>query len=591
MSCEKIPVVVGVTGHRDLYPEDIPALKEEVKKDLLKIKQMCGDTPVVMLNALAEGADMLCAEVAVEAGIPLYVVMPCEEKRYIESIEDAEAKVRFGCLISRAERVFVAPDTEQNYDWIKTQRDMKQTDYEYRQLGIYMAANSHILLALWNGKEPPESNPFGCGAAEVVSFALEQKYLSKDHLFKPGLLNDAAVCWIYTRRQKDKLDSAADPGIFTKWLHMEVVNVPKTVRVETAEPPVFLKDTIERTAEYNAAAPVSTDAVKLWANPEQLDDYRLGLRSHYIKADHLSYTVNQKPYNKFLLAIAFLGTLVALFFTLYDDASLTLMIFACTCALILLLTLVFLGNRKKYHKNFVEYRAMAEALRIQFYMSMGLSEQSRLYNVCTLYSWTQKSDMLWIAKAIQALGIICECNPGKISAIDKSKIIDVWLGISSKPTGQLKYHTSKLSANRAKSVFNSRLSRCISGVTVGIYFVIFALELATAIINATGNNWFWEGIMAGGVEWRSLGIIIVGTATAASLLFSSYFGKMSYDRKADDNFKMANLYASACERWKDVSFRPDAERDGFIKEVAREEIVENGIWVSYMLGNGLEVNI
>ena len=74
---DKIPIIVGVTGHRKLLPEDIPRLKEEVKAALLEIGAMCKNTPVVMLNAFAEGADTLCAEVAIELGIKIYALLPC----------------------------------------------------------------------------------------------------------------------------------------------------------------------------------------------------------------------------------------------------------------------------------------------------------------------------------------------------------------------------------------------------------------------------------------------------------------------------------------------------------------------------------
>lgn len=35
----------------------------------------------------------------------------------------------------------------------------------------------------------------------------------------------------------------------------------------------------------------------------------------------------------------------------------------------------------------------------------------------------------------------------------------------------------------------------------------------------------------------------------------------------------------------------NGEIEKFVKEIAREEIVENGIWYSYVKGNGLGVNI
>ena len=78
---------------------------------------------------------------------------------------------------------------------------------------------------------------------------------------------------------------------------------------------------------------------------------------------------------------------------------------------------------------------------------------------------------------------------------------------------------------------------------------------------------------------------------AGSLLFSSYWGKLSFDRKWEDNEKMCKFYSSAYARWHQAKVHPNDEIEKFVKEIAREEIVENGIWYSYVKGNGLEVNI
>ena len=71
-----IPVVVGVTGHRQLRPEDRKALYESVCAELRALRETCPHSPLVMLNSLAEGADLLCARAAEELGIPLIAALP-----------------------------------------------------------------------------------------------------------------------------------------------------------------------------------------------------------------------------------------------------------------------------------------------------------------------------------------------------------------------------------------------------------------------------------------------------------------------------------------------------------------------------------
>ena len=166
-----------------------------------------------------------------------------------------------------------------------------------------------------------------------------------------------------------------------------------------------------------------------------------------------------------------------------------------------------------------------------------------------------------------------------------------WIGDrKEKPCGQYAYHSDRVEKNEARAKLYRAISSGIKILSVAIYAVVFCLELATCFVHAGGGTWFWEGDMACGLAWRSLGVIVIGTATAASLLFSSYLGKLSYDRKASDNRKMMALYASAWARWKDIrnKHRPVDEVRKFVREVAREELVENGIWCSYIIDNGLE---
>lgn len=589
---KKIPIIVGVTGHRNIVKEDKPAIKAQVIASLKEIQALCkgkdgADTPVIMLNAFAQGADMLCAEAAFELGIDVYAVLPCERERYIKSFDDEEAKGKLYGYLDKAKREFVAPDIEENKAWLQKTYQIDDESYEYRQLGIYIAEHSHVLIALWDGK-PPKMQ-YGCGTVEVIKFALEHKFLDKDHLFKPGTINDSAVVWVKSRRQ----GGGDEADVKKKWLISELAGDAKGEGYNEYrlfdEPPEFLKEVIAQTVAYNNEdVEVSDDSVVLWKNLGDLDGYRKSLRYHFAKADNLSYSKNQTKYNLFLLLLAIVGTAVACAFMLYDDATLPFMIFPCTIFLAIILWLSVYGNKKAYHENYILYRAMAEAMRIQFYMSMCLTEAPVVTNVCELYAWSQKTQMVWVNKAIRALGVI---SAAEHLLLDATDVIEAWIGNNEKPKGQLKYHSEKKSKNKERAEKYARVTRISQIITVCFYFVIFFLEILACILKACKIEFFWEGNIFLHISWRNFGAIIMGIATAASLLFSSYWGKLSFDRKADDNEKMSKFYASAYERWKEAKNHESGEVEKFIKEIAREEIVENGIWCSYVRENGLEITI
>ena len=75
---ETIPVIVGVSGHRQLREEDRSVLFAAVCRELASLKAACPHSRILMLNSLAEGADQLCAEAAASLSIPLIAALPME---------------------------------------------------------------------------------------------------------------------------------------------------------------------------------------------------------------------------------------------------------------------------------------------------------------------------------------------------------------------------------------------------------------------------------------------------------------------------------------------------------------------------------
>ena len=60
-----IPLILGVTGHRDLRDEDLPELRGSVRAVFAEYQTRYPNTELVVISALAEGADMLVAQVVI----------------------------------------------------------------------------------------------------------------------------------------------------------------------------------------------------------------------------------------------------------------------------------------------------------------------------------------------------------------------------------------------------------------------------------------------------------------------------------------------------------------------------------------------
>src|SRR5947208_887822 len=90
-----MPLVIGVVGHRDLQEADIPDLEYQVKKILEEFKTDLPHTPLVLLSALAEGADFLVTRVALEMGAKLIVPLPMRRELYRQDFFSADSRTEF----------------------------------------------------------------------------------------------------------------------------------------------------------------------------------------------------------------------------------------------------------------------------------------------------------------------------------------------------------------------------------------------------------------------------------------------------------------------------------------------------------------
>ena len=64
-----VPFIVAVTGHRDLVPEEIPIIRSRVRDCLFSLRYEYPSRIIVVMSSLADGADRLVAEEALQLEI------------------------------------------------------------------------------------------------------------------------------------------------------------------------------------------------------------------------------------------------------------------------------------------------------------------------------------------------------------------------------------------------------------------------------------------------------------------------------------------------------------------------------------------
>ncbi|MGD9258740.1 MAG: hypothetical protein PVG29_13055, partial [Gammaproteobacteria bacterium] len=90
-----MPLVIGVTGHRDLVASEIPELEKRVRGFLITMQGRFGHLPLQIMTPLSEGADRLVARVARELGIPLIVPLPMPRALYMEDFRTDASRREF----------------------------------------------------------------------------------------------------------------------------------------------------------------------------------------------------------------------------------------------------------------------------------------------------------------------------------------------------------------------------------------------------------------------------------------------------------------------------------------------------------------
>jgi len=153
--------IIGVTGHRKLNADCIPALTSDIEAFYRDVLKKHGFATV--LSPLAEGADTLCAKLALDAGLRLIIPLPMNAMEYRKAFSGA-AEAEFDCLLSLADSVFVVRPEE-------TVPPEPQRGFYYRQAGIYVAKHCDVLLAVWDGME--KDTPDSAGTWETIKLARE----------------------------------------------------------------------------------------------------------------------------------------------------------------------------------------------------------------------------------------------------------------------------------------------------------------------------------------------------------------------------------------------------------------------------------
>ncbi|MBT3070015.1 hypothetical protein KKP04_03915 [Rhodomicrobium sp. Az07] len=144
----RIPIMLGGIGHRTFANKE--RIAEIIATESKKLKARYPNSPFVILSPLAEGADRLIAKVVVEhLDAELIAVLPMPRNEYEKDFASEESRAEFAALIGKATAVKVAPTPENDISW-KEPGDERNA--LYARAGAIIADHAQILFAIWDSR-------------------------------------------------------------------------------------------------------------------------------------------------------------------------------------------------------------------------------------------------------------------------------------------------------------------------------------------------------------------------------------------------------------------------------------------------------
>jgi len=407
---ERLPIIFGVTGHRDLRTDDMNALRRTVAGIFRDYRSDYPSTPFVLLSALAEGADRLVAEVALEeADVRLVSLLPFEQSEYERDFGEADSLGQFRRLLARADQIFELPlgpgCTPENI----REPDFECRSRQYAVVGEFLARHSHILIALWDGTD---NRKIG-GTAWTKKKREYWQAEASDRFQKADPLGYGSFLHVVTPRRS----GASIPEhacTLAKPLHR------RGKGGDNSEPYELIYGEIDR---FNAdilkheSSPKSVTARKEAADylyPEKKSvDLRVSLQSIrclYATADCLASRLKiraHKSLHKVIVAVFVAGlafeTVSHVIHPVWRASRLAPFVFvlfllavACACAVRLR------SAHLKEHDKHLNYRGLAEALRVQFFWRLaGVAD-----SVGRNYEGRQWRELDWMRTAAHAQWVL-----------------------------------------------------------------------------------------------------------------------------------------------------------------------------------------
>jgi hypothetical protein len=538
-----LPLVVGVTGHRDLRAGDLTRLTAEADAIFAELTATYTATPLVVLSALAEGADRLVAEAGLRHGATLIAALPMPRERYEADFTTPESREQFAALCARAAGVFVVPFNDPQYS-----ADAPLTgdarDRRYAAGGAYMAINSDVLIALWNGTPADRVGGTGC----IVEYKLQGVPEPYGPRRSPlDAIESGPVYHIVTPRRRD--DAQPQPDIARKTIY------PARWKTDDAGARAFYTDIYGRIDVFNR------DSLEL---PARAKPQAVTAASLQTTADALAVRFRSKSRWTLLSIFLTVGASVVAFEIYAHLGQERGWLAVDVIGFVAAVGLFLYGLKANFDMKYQDYRALAEGLRVQYYWdAAGITD-----SVAANYLRKQRSELDWIRDAIRSSRVLYDAESardGTRPALDVrlQLVYGKWL------KSQADWFAKRVGEERRKGELFNELA---SGIFIGGLIIAFLVVVSLFVAGPA----FGEASRERTVAFIALTAVIAG-------LLHNYAEKRAWSAHAAQYHRMQLIFTTAATAAQPLLAAPTAESvralTALFTELGREALIENGDWL------------
>lgn len=529
----EVPIVIGVTGHRDVPQSAHAQLRETFGRVLERFRTSYPSTPLLVMSALASGADTLAAEEALDRGVRVMAVLPMPVEEY-ERDFTAEQRDRFLSTLARC--------------WDRVVVPSPAAEHKYVAASAYIAQYSHVVVAFWDGLRGRGPG----GTSDVVRLRLTGSSRGADAADIRYVPDVGPVFQIVTPRAGHRAPEES---------FSVVERYPRRYRHDRTSERDFI-------ASLRSLDQFNKDLSEVPGSPGK--DRLLDFRERTAKATNRLQSANLNSLNAMYVLALIAGGAQAV----NGDAK----SLAYKLPLLGLAFGAFAFARKKdYENRYQDYRAISEGLRVQYAWTCAGMRDRR---VDQFYMRMQHNELQWIRMVLRTAYLVLGGRDEIREAGPSHAQCTAWI------RSQRKYYRDSGTRELRNKVFYHR-----GAMIVGIV----AAAVATIAAGLLGVDALWRLVwpiapmkVVPFLDWvdaqsnwlNYTATIPYAFAGMVALLSRFYAEQRGFNENARRYQHMYVVFDDALRRLHRISkYGLGGDGCGLLEELGREALAEHANWL------------